>query len=72
MALGPAPQPPTAESRDVKRAYHSLMRQFHPDRSPENLRDQMASLCVLLNEIYDVSLSARVFVGVMVSWSRGT
>ncbi|GLC69242.1 hypothetical protein PLESTF_000806200 [Pleodorina starrii] len=45
--------PPTAESRDIKRAYHSLMRQFHPDRAPENLRDDMASLCVLLNEIYE-------------------
>ncbi|GIL54085.1 hypothetical protein Vafri_9641 [Volvox africanus] len=44
---------PNAEVRDIKRAYHVLMRQFHPDRAPVNLRDDMASLCVLLNEIYE-------------------
>ncbi|PNW86995.1 hypothetical protein CHLRE_02g104500v5 [Chlamydomonas reinhardtii] len=43
---------PSAEPRDIKRAYHSLMREFHPDRAPEGLRDGMADLCVLLNEIY--------------------
>ncbi|KAG2436392.1 hypothetical protein HXX76_006699 [Chlamydomonas incerta] len=43
---------PSAEPRDIKRAYHSLMREFHPDRAPEGLRDDMADLCVLLNEIY--------------------
>ncbi|GIM15324.1 hypothetical protein Vretimale_18137 [Volvox reticuliferus] len=29
------------------------MRQFHPDRAPVHLRDDTASLCVLLNEIYE-------------------
>lgn len=50
----PCSQTPSAEPRDIKRAYHSLMREFHPDRAPEGLRDGMADLCVLLNEIYAV------------------
>lgn len=50
----PPSQAPSAEPRDIKRAYHALMREVHPDRAPPGLQEQMAALCVLLNEIYEV------------------
>ncbi len=59
FGLGPgSPTPPwppcQAPSADIKRAYHALMREVHPDRAPAGLQEQMAGLCVLLNEIYEV------------------
>ncbi|GFR44488.1 hypothetical protein Agub_g5751, partial [Astrephomene gubernaculifera] len=43
--------PPSASSRDIRAAYRSLMRRFHPDRAPEGLRAQLQELCALLNQI---------------------
>lgn len=47
-------QCPSADPREIKRAYHSMMREFHPDRMSGSEESQQ--LCVLLNEIYEVSI----------------
>lgn len=46
--LGVAPH---AEVREIKRAYHSMMREFHPDKM-SGIEESVA-LCALLNEIYE-------------------
>ncbi|KAG2482476.1 hypothetical protein HYH03_018583 [Edaphochlamys debaryana] len=44
---------PAAEASDIRRAYRTMMREFHPDLAPAGLREDMQRLCVLLNEIYE-------------------
>ena len=45
-------QAPNAEVREIKRAYHSMMREFHPDKMSGV--EESVELCALLNEIYEV------------------
>ncbi|PNH06958.1 Ferredoxin-1 [Tetrabaena socialis] len=41
---------PVADGREIKRAYYSMMRTCHPDRSGDN---ESTNFCALLNEIYE-------------------
>jgi hypothetical protein len=50
---------PSADSREVRRAYLSLIKQLHPDLSTareggEALEAASLQLCTLVNEIYEV------------------
>lgn len=64
-------QAPSADARDIKRAYHAMMREFHPDRWAASGVDT-SDMCMLLNEIYEVSrtlglcqLNAFVDLGIL-------
>ncbi|GIL55919.1 hypothetical protein Vafri_11382 [Volvox africanus] len=41
---------PLADAREIKRAYYSMMRTCHPDRSGDN---EANDFCALLNEVYE-------------------
>lgn len=47
--------PQNASQRDIKRAYKAMMKDFHPDLSGD---EESTEFCILLNDIYEVSVSA--------------
>lgn len=46
--------PENASSRDIKRAYKAMMKDFHPDLSGD---EESTEFCILLNDIYEVGVA---------------
>lgn len=48
----------TASDQEVKKAYHEMLKEFHPDKSPDE-KEARTKITVRINEAYDLIMSHR-------------